>query len=40
MSFSVYQNLTRRTDSNKPLYDKAFELARNTKYNGYRIVML
>ena len=40
MNLSVYKNQTRRTDSDKPLYDKAFEIASNSKHNGYWVVML
>ena len=35
MAYGDFKDLTRRTDSNKILRDKAFIIARNTKYDGY-----
>ena len=35
-SYGKYKNLERRTQSNKVLKDKAFEIANNPKYDGYQ----
>ena len=36
-SYGKYKDLERRTQSNKVLKDKAFEIANNPKYDGYQI---
>ena len=36
MAYGVFKDLTRRTASNKKLCDKAFNIAKNPKYNGYQ----
>ena len=36
MSYGKYKNLNKRTQSNKDLRNKAFEIASNPKYNGYQ----
>ena len=35
MAYSKYKDLTKRTQSDKVLRDKAFEIASNRKYDGY-----
>ena len=35
MAYGKYKNLTKRTESDKVLKDKAFKIARNPKYDGY-----
>ena len=35
MAYGDFKDLKRRTQSDKVLKDKAFEIARNPKYNGY-----
>ena len=35
MAYNKYNDLKRRTKSDKVLKDKAFEIASNPKYNGY-----
>ena len=35
-----FKNLTRRTASDKILRDKAFNIAKNPKYDGYQEVLL
>ena len=35
MSYGDFKELTRRTDSDKILRDKAFNIAKNSKYDGY-----
>ena len=35
MAYGKYKDLTQRTQSDKVLRDKAFEIANNPKYNGY-----
>ena len=35
MAYSKYKDLTKRTQSDKVLRDKAFEIASNWKYDGY-----
>ena len=36
MDYGDFKDLTRRTASDKILRDKAFNTARNPKYNGYQ----
>ena len=36
MAYSEFKNLTRRTASDKILRDKAFNVAKNPKYDGYQ----
>ena len=36
MAYGEYQDLTKRTQSDKVLKDKAFEIASNPKYDGYQ----
>ena len=36
MAYRDFKDLTRRTASDKILYDKAFNIAKNLKYNGYQ----
>ena len=36
IAYGKYKNLVRRTQSDKVLKDKAFEIANNPKYNGYQ----
>ena len=36
MAHGDFKNLTRRTVSDKILRDKAFNIAKNLKYNGYQ----
>ena len=36
MAYAKYKDLTRRTQSDKVLSDKAFEIARNPKYDEYQ----
>ena len=36
MTYRDFKDLTRRTASDKILYDKAFNIAKNLKYNGYQ----
>ena len=36
MAYGDFNDLTRRTGSDKILRDKAFNIARNPKYNGYQ----
>ena len=35
MAYGGFQDLARRTASNKVLRDKAFNIAKNPKYDGY-----
>ena len=35
MAYGKYKDLTKRTQSDKVLRDKAFEIASNWKYDGY-----
>ena len=36
INFNIaYWHLTRRTAGNKVLYEKAFDIAKKPKYNGY-----
>ena len=35
MDYGKYKDMTKRTQSGKVLKDKVFEIAINTKYNGY-----
>ena len=37
MAYGKYKDLERRTQSDKVLKDKAFEIANNPKYDGYQI---
>ena len=37
MAYGKYKNLPRRTQSDKVLKDKAFEIASDSKYDGYQI---
>ena len=36
MVYRDFKDLTRRTDSNKILRDKAFNIAKNPNYDGYK----
>ena len=36
MAYGKYKGLTKRRESDKVLKDKAFEIARNLKYDGYQ----
>ena len=36
MAYGYFKDLTRRTDSDKTLCDKAFNIAKNPKYDGYQ----
>ena len=36
MDYGGFKDLTRRTASNKIFHDKAFDIAKNTKYDGYQ----
>ena len=36
MAYGNFKNLTRRTASDKILRDKAFNIAKNQKYDGYQ----
>ena len=36
MAYGDFKDLTRRTASDKILYDKAFNIANNPKYDGYQ----
>ena len=36
MAYGEYKDLARRTQSDKVLRDKAFEIASNPKYDGYQ----
>ena len=36
MDYGEYNDLTKRTQSDKVLRDKAFEIASNSKYDGYQ----
>ena len=36
MAYAHFKNLTRITDSDKILCDKAFNIAKNPKYDGYQ----
>ena len=40
MVYGVFKDLTRRTASDKILRDKAFNIAKNPKYDGYQKVLL
>ena len=39
MAYGDFKNLTRRTASNKALRDKAFNIAKNLKYDGKKEVL-
>ena len=36
MAYGYFKDLTRRTASDKILRDKAFNIAKNPKYDGYK----
>ena len=36
MAYGKYKDLTKRTESDKDLEDKAFKIASNPKYDGYK----
>ena len=36
MAYGDFKDLTRRAASDKTLHDKAFNIARNPKYDGYQ----
>ena len=36
MAFEDFKNLARRVASDKVLHDKAFNIAKNQKYDGYQ----
>ena len=36
MAYGDFKDLTRRTASDKILHDKAFNIAKNPKYDGYQ----
>ena len=36
MAYGHFKDLKRRTDSDKVLNDKAFNIAKNPKYDGYQ----
>ena len=36
MAYGDFQDLTRRTASDKVIRDKAFSIAKNPKYDGYQ----
>ena len=36
MAYREFNNLTRRTASDKILRDKAFDITKNLKYDGYQ----
>ena len=36
MAYGNFKDLTRRTASDKILHDKAFNIAKNPKYDGYQ----
>ena len=36
MAYGDFKDLTRRTGSDKILHDKAFNIAKNPKYDGYQ----
>ena len=36
MAYGKYKDLNKRTDSDKVVRDKAFEVASNSKYDGYQ----
>ena len=40
MANGDFKDLTRRTASDKMLHDKAFNIAKNPKYHGYKMVFL
>ena len=39
MAYGDFKDLTRRTASDKILHNKAFNIAKNLKYDGYRRVL-
>ena len=36
MTYGIFKDLTRRTASDKILHDKAFNVVKNPKYDGYQ----
>ena len=36
MAYPDFKDLTRRTASDKLLYDKAYDITKNPKYDGYQ----
>ena len=36
MTYGNFKNLLKRTATDKVLHDKAFDIAKNPKYDGYR----
>ena len=36
MAYRSFKNLTKRTNSDKVLQDEEFNIAKNTKYDGYQ----
>ena len=36
MAYGDFKDLNRRTSANKALRDKAFDIAKNLKYDGYQ----
>ena len=36
MAYGYFEDLSRRTNSNKVLCNKAYDIAKNTKYGGYQ----
>ena len=36
MAYGEFKDLTRRTDSDKMLLDRVFNIAKNPKYDGYQ----
>ena len=39
MAYEDFENLPRRTASNKVLHDEVFNVAKNQKYDGYKCVL-
>ena len=39
MAYEDFENLPRRTASNKVLHDEVFNVAKNPKYDGYKSVL-
>ena len=39
MVYGDFKDLGKRTDSNKVLRDKAFNIAKNPKYDGYQVII-
>ena len=40
MAYGGFKDLTRRTACDKILHDKAFNITKNSKYDGYQRVLL